>query len=211
MGVGFLGAALITAAFAVFLQGNTPTSMAVEDLFTNNSAANNGQVESLQAERDSLSSQADDLSESIASLQAENREQASQLASLSRGSQSRSLRGESSAESSRSESAAESDSENADNTTNDENQNQDNEQTGELTQAEPEITGNFTVESGSSSLEIANQLEAAGYIDDAGEFQALLDEWGLSTMIVADTYELNSDMSIHDIAYIITNGAYYYY
>lgn len=205
LGVGFLGAALITVAFAIFLQGNMPTSMAVSDLFTNNARNNSGEVESLQAERDALSSQADAFSESVASLQKENSEQASQLASLSRSNQSSALRSEGVSESSQNENTDNNTSETASN-----NQTND-EPTGELTEAQPEITGNFTIEPGSNSLEIANQLEAAGYIDSASEFQALLDEWSLSTMIVADTYQLNSDMSIHDIASLITHGAYYYY
>ena len=76
---------------------------------------------------------------------------------------------------------------------------------------EPQYSGSFTISDGENASDIAQRLESEGYIDSATELEDLIDQWDLSTVIVADTYDLNSDMSIHDIASIITQGAYYYY
>ncbi|MBK0347400.1 endolytic transglycosylase MltG [Aerococcaceae bacterium zg-ZJ1578] len=78
------------------------------------------------------------------------------------------------------------------------------------TPSEPAKVGTFTVNSGEASSEIASRLESEGFIKSAAELQELISQWDLDSRIVADSYELNSDMSIHQIAEIITNGAYYY-
>ena len=77
--------------------------------------------------------------------------------------------------------------------------------------ATPAESGTFTIAEGSDTTTIAQQLQDEGYIDSADELTSLIEEWGLETVIGAGDYELNSDMSIHDIANIITQGAYYYY
>lgn len=84
-------------------------------------------------------------------------------------------------------------------------------ETNEAGLALPDEVGTFSVAEGSVTSDIAAQLEAAGYITSAAEFTSLIEEWGLESVIVAGDYELNSDMSIHDIANIITQGAYNYY
>ncbi|MBS4455832.1 endolytic transglycosylase MltG [Tuanshanicoccus lijuaniae] len=78
------------------------------------------------------------------------------------------------------------------------------------TASEPAKEGTFTINSGETSSEIAKRLEEEGYIKSAAELQDLISQWDLDSRIVAADYELNSDMSVHQIAELITNGAYYY-
>lgn len=72
------------------------------------------------------------------------------------------------------------------------------------------VVQTFTINEGDTSSEIADQLVSAGIITDASELLDLISYWGLDSMIVAGTYDLNSDMTVDQVAEIITQGAYYY-
>lgn len=74
---------------------------------------------------------------------------------------------------------------------------------------EDQETG-FEVVTGQSSSQIAKNLQEQGFIKSADKFQDLIDQWNLSSLIQSGQYELNEDMSIHEIASILTNGAYFY-
>lgn len=207
LGIGFLASAVITGLYTTFVQGNAPVpGVELNSIFEGTSAKTESQlaereaeVQSLVSDRESLLSEREQLDESfsvISSLEGE-------IASLQRDNASLTrLTG------------------NQDETTptNDTDNEGDESQGQELTEeatttpeAEPDTVGSFTVESGSTSSDIAQQLESQGFIASASEFQELLDAWGLHESIQSGTYNLNSDMSIHDIASILTNGAYYYY
>lgn len=77
-------------------------------------------------------------------------------------------------------------------------------------QEEPAQTGSFTISEGQTSSEIADALVSAGYLTNADELVNLISQWNLDNLIIADTYELSSDMTVHQIAELITNGQYYY-
>ena len=68
----------------------------------------------------------------------------------------------------------------------------------------------FVIEEGMASSAIADQLQEAGYIDKAEDFQKLVDDWQLAELIQAGSYDLKKGMSVDDIASILTNGAYFY-
>ncbi len=159
-------------------------------------------------------------SEVLASLESENNDLKSQNVSLNDEvavlKESSISNDSSSQSSSGSQSANDDESDESNESSNNENDNQDadNNESVETTEnglAAPDEAGTFTVEEGATTSEIAQQLEDAGYIASADDLINLIEEWGLESVIVADDYSLNSDMSIHDIANIITQGAYYYY
>ncbi|MGX7106632.1 endolytic transglycosylase MltG [Hutsoniella sourekii] len=192
LGIGFLIAAILTGAFAIFAQGNSPMGTKVNQLVSNSNAES--QLASQEKEIISLKDENASLQEAQSANQ-EAKRSLSEQSSSSTTAQSSSTASQASNTNPNDESNTEETPENA----------------GEPAQAQPELDGSFEVVSGQTSSEIASQLEAEGFISSASEFQALIDEWGLDAAIQTGTYELNSDMSIHDIASIITNGAYYYY
>ncbi|XJS11542.1 hypothetical protein ACF3NG_04875 [Aerococcaceae bacterium WGS1372] len=205
LGIGFLSAGILSAAFAIFVQGQSPVEgIKVNSLLNNSNAAQVSQYEeqisSLQAERDSMSeslsatSNQDEsaLQESISSLTEANESLKAQL-------------------SDRNTDTASSADNNDESESNEDTTEASTVESGEVAQAQPDVEGSFTINSGETSSEIADRLEAEGYISSATEFQSLLDEWDLNSVIQAGDFDINSDMSIHDIVSIITEGAYYYY
>lgn len=204
LGIGFLSAGILSAAFAIFVQGQTPVEgIRVNSLLNGDNTEQisqyEEQVSSLQAERDSLSadlssaSSSEDessLQESISSLTEANESLQAQLRNANNDNTT---------------------DNNDESETNDDTTEETTEESGELAQAQPDVEGSFTINSGETSSEIANRLESEGYIASASEFQTLLDEWDLNSVIQAGDFDINSDMSIHDIVSIITEGAYYYY
>lgn len=68
----------------------------------------------------------------------------------------------------------------------------------------------FVIEEGMASSAIADQLQEAGYIEKAEDFQKLVDDWQLAELIQAGSYDLKKGMSVDEIASILTNGAYFY-
>lgn len=202
IGIGFLSAAILSGAFAIFVQGQSP----VEGLQVNSllNSDNQEQISQYEEQVSSLVAQRDSLAEQVSS--AGNQDESSlqaEVSSLTEANSSLLARFESNNTQGNND---ESDSNNEDTDSETTNEN-----TGELAEAQPDLEGSFTIVSGETSSEIASQLEAQGYIDSAAEFQNLLDEWDLNAVIQAGDFNLNSDMSIHDIASIITDGAYYYY
>lgn len=201
LGIGFLSAGILTTAFAIFVQGQTPVEgIKVNSLLNSDTTAQVSQYEeqisSLQAERDSFSESLSstngqdesDLQSSISSLTADNESLRAQLSNLNNNSTNGN-----------------------DETASDDSNGTATEGSGEVAQAQPEVEGSFTISSGETSSEIASRLETEGFITSATEFQSLLDEWDLNSVIQAGDFNINSDMSIHDIVSIITEGAYYYY
>lgn len=73
-----------------------------------------------------------------------------------------------------------------------------------------ENTHAFTIDPGETADEIAQQLESNGIIDSADELYQLIEEWQLESVMQSGTFELSPDMSLDEIANIITGGAYYY-
>lgn len=202
LALGFLASGIITGAYAIFFQGHVPVQgITVPSVLNSNSATHDEELAKyreemslLITERDTLEENQSAKDEEIASLAKENTGLESQVAEMQL--ENRSAASEDSSEQADTEDetlANDSDSE-----TDDESEN---------TGAE----GTFVIAQGETSVDIASNLESGGFIESASEFQALLDEWGLSSIIQAGTYELTADMSIHDIANELTNGAYYYY
>ena len=70
--------------------------------------------------------------------------------------------------------------------------------------------GNFTVDPGDTSEDVAQNLYDAGIISSPDVFLEVVEQWDLSTLLIAGTYELNSGMNVNTIAEILTNGAYYW-
>lgn len=203
IGIGFLSAAILSGAFAIFIQGQSP----VEGLQVNSllNSDNQEQISQYEEQVSSLVAQRDSLAEQVSS--AGNQDESSlqaEVSSLTEANSSLLARVENN---NTQDNNDESDSNNEDS----DSDTTDSENTGEVAEAQPDLEGTFTIVSGETSSEIASQLEAQGYIDSATEFQNLLDEWDLNAVIQAGDFNLNSDMSIHDIASIITDGAYYYY
>ena len=202
LALGFLASGIITGAYAIFFQGHIPVQgITVPAVLNSNSAAHEEELSkyreemsSLITERDSLEDNQGTKDEEIASLTQTNTGLESQVAELQL--ENRSV--------SNDDTTAQTD-------TNDETTDANSES--EITE-DTETTGTdgtFVISQGETSVDIANNLEVDGFVESAAEFQALLDEWGLSSIIQAGSYEITSDMTIHDIANELTHGAYYYY
>lgn len=201
LGIGFLSAGILSGAFAIFVQGQAP----VEGLQVNSllGSADQEQISQYEEQVSSLVAERDSLNESLNS--GDNQDESStdeQVRSLTEANESLLARLENNgAETNNDESDTENNNEESAGT----------EETGEAAEAQPDLEGSVTISSGEASSDIASRLESDGFITSAAEFQSLLDEWDLNAVIQAGDFELNSDMSIHDIASIITDGAYYYY
>lgn len=208
LGIGFLSAGILSGAFAIFVQGQSP----VEGLQVNSllGSGDQEQISQYEEQVSSLVAERDSLNESLSS--GDNQDESSaqeQISSLTEANESLVAQLDNTGTETNND---ESDTETTDNGT-DTDTEADNtgSETGEVTEAQPDLEGSFSIASGEASSEIAARLESDGFIDSADEFQSLLDEWDLNAVIQAGDFELNSDMSIHDIASIITDGAYYYY
>ena len=62
--------------------------------------------------------------------------------------------------------------------------------------------GNFTVNPGDTSEDVAQNLYDAGIISSPDVFLEVVEQWDLSTLLIAGTYELNSGMNVNTIAEI---------
>lgn len=201
LALGFLASGILTGAYAIFFQGNVPIQGVTIPSVLNSSSATHeeelaqyrDEMSSLIAERDTLEENQVTKDEEIASLTEKNTGLENQIAELQL--ENRSLS---------------SDGDGEQNETEDETITEDS--TDEETENSTSSTsGTFVISQGETSVDIASNLEAQGFVESAAEFQALLDEWGLNSIIQAGSYEISSDMTIHDIANEITHGAYYYY
>lgn len=202
LGIGFLSAAILTGAYAVFVQGHMPVGgVQVNSLLSNTADEELAQYEeemsSLIIERDSLESTRNTLNESIANYRDNEEEMSREISSLAAANSS--LRGQ------------------ADGSPEDETAEEPETETDEDTETttdpdtETATQGEFTISEGESSEEISLRLEEAGFIDSSDEFLSLLEEWNLNAVIQTGNFELDDSMTIHDIATIITDGAYFYY
>lgn len=192
MGVGFLFAGVLTAIFAI-LSGHVPVEgVTVQSIFDSGEAEIIASLEEEQAELneeiEALESTRNNLNANVASLQEREEERENEIEELQ---------------------ATIRDLENEDNDeSNEEDETSEDEETTE--ENEETVDGIFTINEGESSEDISNRLEADGYIESADEFRELLDSWGLNEVIQTGDHEVTPEMSIHEIASIITGGAYYY-
>ena len=199
--LGFLASGILTGAYAIFFQGNVPIQGVTIPSVLNSSSATHeeelaqyrDEMSSLIAERDTLEENQVTKDEEIASLTEKNTRLENQIAELQL--ENRSLSSDGDGEQSETE----------DETTTEDSTDEETENSTSST------SGTFVISQGETSVDIASNLEAQGFVESAAEFQALLDEWGLNSIIQAGSYEISSDMTIHDIANKITHGAYYYY
>ena len=198
MGIGFLCAALLSGAYAVFGQGNVPVpGVTVNSLFngSNNDkelAQYREEVSKLQEEKSNLESEKQKLSENMSALEEQMNKQSENKEETTSGNSIEPTSGEEST-------VAEDESTEA---TNEENNDE--------VAAEAGSTTTFTISEGEDSTTIANRLAEEGIIQDSAELQEIIANWGLDTLIQAGEYEVSPDMSVHQVAEILTNGAYYY-
>lgn len=201
LALGFLASGILTGAYAIFFQGNVPIQGVTIPSVLNSSSATHeeelaqyrDEMSSLIAERDTLEENQVTKDEEIASLTEKNTGLENQIAELQL--ENRSLSSDGDGEQSETE----------DETTTEDSTDEETENSTSST------SGTFVISQGETSVDIASNLEDQGFVESAAEFQALLDEWGLNSIIQAGSYEISSDMTIHDIANEITHGAYYYY
>lgn len=193
LGLGFLCSAILTGAFAVFGQGKVPVSgITVNSLFKPEA--------NTDAELTQYKDEVSKLNEEKAKLESENKKLTDNMSALEE--QMKQLE-EKDTTTSETTTSAESTDETAEQTTTVDGE--------EEASTESDATqGTFTISEGEVSSEIAQRLQAEGYIADASELEAVIATWGLDTFIIAGDYQLSSDMSVHQVAEILTNGAYYY-
>lgn len=189
LGLGFLLSAILAGTFAIFGQGNMPIpGITVNSLFKTNTdndaelAQYRDEVSQLQEEKSTLESEKAKLNESVSALTKQLNESTSSESSTARSNEA------------------------SNRSTNEESSSNENSSSSD----EPAITETFSIQDGEVSSDIAQRLQQEGFIENATELQELISYWGLDSMIVAGDYQLTSDMSIHQIAELITNGAYYY-
>ncbi|HFI0462963.1 TPA: hypothetical protein ACGO1T_000666 [Streptococcus suis] len=180
LGVGFLLSAILTGAFAIFGQGQVPIAGISVNSLFNQNQTDNDQV--LSQFRDQVSQ----LEQENAALSSENQ---SLLAAQSTN--------ESVTTTSADTGSGDSIAPTAETTT-------------QAVATEPAQEGVFTIQEGQVTSEIVQNLVDAGYVQNGQELEDLITQWGLDNLIQVGDYDLNSDMSVHQIAEIITNGQYYY-
>ena len=189
IGLGFLAASILTGAFAVFYQGNVPVDgVTLPSLLKGEHTQKLKEEESIaKADLESVSLERDELSSQISKLKDDQESLKSKV-----DKQNESIAYYESLKEKWDESQL------------------DEEMTEENPEADQPGDGTFVVNQGEGSAAIASRLESEGYVESAAEFQELIDQWNLATVIQAGEYELTPDMSIHEIASQLTHGAYYY-
>ena len=210
LGLGFLGSAILTGAFAILVQGNVPVQgVKVSSVL---GGANTQELNSfkevnssLLAEKSNLEATKNTLNESLNSLKEAASKQSSELASYKKVASSSAASASNSSSSSDESNADESSStETASSTTTETT-------TGETSQqSTPSTSGTFTVSPGETSDEIGMRLVAEGFISDFDEYKYIVDYWDLSSVLQAGTYQLDSNMGANAILEALTHGAYYY-
>lgn len=198
---GFFSAAVLTGAFAVFFQGHVPVqgvkiSSVLGSANSESLLAYESQVEEMSVANESLASNNESLATKITSLEKEMESILKENESLK----------ETESTSSEDESASTDESESSE--LSDET-NTVEETTVEETTIDPADVVTFTINSGENSSEIAQRLESEGIIASAAELQAIMDQWNLNSILIADTYDLQKGMDPNRVAEIITGGAYY--
>lgn len=215
LAVGFLASAVVTAAFALSqgqlpVQGVNGTNLLNGGSTTAN-ADQQAQLDALSSEKSALESTQNVLNASLTSLKEQASRQSSELEALKSHSAS-SASNESSSSSSEGSSSSESDQANSQAETGQE-QNNGTSTEGTSAPRNGQWTtegGNFTVNPGDTSEDVAQNLYDAGIISSPDVFLEVVEQWDLSTLLIAGTYELNSGMNVNTIAEILTNGAYYW-
>ncbi len=76
----------------------------------------------------------------------------------------------------------------------------------QINQEEAIIIFNLKIVSRMLLQDVAQQLEEAKIIDDAGQFKQYMVDYGFSRKLQPGTYKLTSDMSFKEIAKMITKG-----
>lgn len=194
LGVGFLIASMITAAYATFVQGHLPIEGVTLPSLLNGQTTSQLQkqlknsditIESLKSESEQMDKTIQKLSSEKEKLKEKVDQQSESIAYL--------------------ESLREKAGEDEQNSTDNANQTAD-----ETSQSLGDSGQSFTISPGENSSQIAKRLEEEGLVGSATEFQALIDQWQLSSLIQAGDYQLDASMTIHEIASQLTNGAYYY-
>lgn len=211
LGLGFLASAILTGAFAIFIQGKVPiqgvnVASVLNGANDKELSSYKDAASSLLAEKSHLESTKNTLNESLNSLKEAASKQSSELASMKKASSLASISassqsGDSASDESSSESVA-TEGTDTDTTTS----------TTETTPPPaPAVSGTFVVHDGDNSSSIAQRLFAEGYISSVEEFEAVVDEWNLSRILQAGSYQFNSNMGVHAILEELTHGLYYYY
>ena len=206
LAVGFLASAVVTAAFALSqgqlpVQGVNGTNLLNGGSTTAN-ADQQAQLDALSSEKSALESTQNVLNASLTSFKEPASRKSSELEALKSHSAS-SASNESSSSSSEGSSSSESDQASNQAET---GQEQNNGTSTEGTSAPR--NGQWTTEGG--NFTVAQNLYDAGVISSPDVFLEVVEQWDLSTLLIAGTYELNSGMNVNTIAEILTNGAYYW-
>lgn len=215
LAVGVLASAVVTAAFALSqgqlpVQGVNGTNVLNGGTTTAN-ADQQARLDALSSEKSALESTQNTLNASLASLKEQASRQSSELEALkSHSTSSSSASNESSSTSSEGSSSSSNEANQADTT---EASQEETNHAGTTAPSDGQWTtegGNFTVNPGDTSEDVAQNLYDAGIISSPDVFLEVVDQWDLSTLLIAGTYELNSGMNVNTIAEILTNGAYYW-
>ena len=216
LAVGVLASAVVTAAFALSqgqlpVQGVNGTNVLNGGTTTAN-ADQQARLDALSSEKSALESTQNTLNASLASLKEQASRQSSELEALkSQSTSSSSASNESSSISSEGSSSNEASQADATEAGQEETNNTETAGTSGPRNGQWTIEGgNFTVNPGDTSEDVAQNLYDAGIISSPDVFLEVVDQWDLSTLLIAGTYELNSGMNVNTIAEILTNGAYYW-
>ena len=218
LAVGVLASAVVTAAFALSqgqlpVQGVNGTNVLNGGTTTVN-ADQQARLDALSSEKSALESTQNTLNASLASLKEQASRQSSELEALkSHSTSSSSASNESSSTSSEGSSSSSNEASQADTTEASQEETHNAGTTGTTAPSDGQWTtegGNFTVNPGDTSEDVAQNLYDAGIISSPDVFLEVVDQWDLSTLLIAGTYELNSGMNVNTIAEILTNGAYYW-
>ena len=207
LAVGVLASAVVTAAFALS-QGHLPVqgvngTNVLNGGTTTANADQQARLDALSSEKSALESTQNTLNASLASLKEQASRQSSELEALkSHSTSSSSTSNESSSTSSEGSSSSSNEASQADAA---EASQEETNNAGTAGTTAPS-DGQWTTEGGNFTV----NLYDAGIISSPDVFLEVVDQWDLSTLLIAGTYDLNSGMNVNTIAEILTNGAYYW-
>ncbi|WP_124057476.1 hypothetical protein [Vaginisenegalia massiliensis] len=193
--LGFLASGILTGAFAVFFQGNLPVQGTSLDSIVNQSQQSDKKVKELESKLALFSQDKTELEKKNSQLQAS-------LEKLKDEKNSKKSKKDSSSNDSSDSSSSQ------DETLANNQSSQDENQTSQT--SENVKSGTFVINDGEGSDVIAQRLVDEGYLNSTDEFLSIVDQWNLSSVLQTGSFELNSGMSAHDIASILTGGEYYY-
>lgn len=203
LGFGFLAAAIITACFAILFQGQIPVKGVNVNSVIKNDNQFEASIEEFEKKNELLVKTNESLQDTVKKQDEEIKSLKEHITSLDPDA-SDFVKSSSSKEKSEDETQTD-ESKESENELDDDKDTDDKDKKEET--GEP-VT--FVVNDGETAESVALRLEEEGIVSNAQDFMDVMDQWDLTTLLQAGSYDLHKDMDPNAIAEVLTHGVYYY-